>query len=179
MSEKTETDLGRFEGFNFREDCAIETTLTADDVINWDHDANGEAEFWPDGSNVFVAKLLPGTSCTAEEISEVMRIFEELHGLRHDLAKAVYLRDRGSPLEDISRRAIGGSCLYVFGPGWFVDLEKEAAYKLFELFWPNVYAICEKNTVPGLTFDVEKFMSQLSTLEIPLAEGGYLVVDTQ
>ena len=69
------SDLGMFEGFNFRAQSAIDSVLSADEVLAWDHDAQGEAEFWPDGSNPFVSKLLPGTSCSAQEIREVIRIF--------------------------------------------------------------------------------------------------------
>ena len=36
-------DLGTFEGFNFREQCAIERILSANEVIEWDHDKKGEA----------------------------------------------------------------------------------------------------------------------------------------
>ena len=41
----TLTDLGTFEGFNFRDQAAIMRRLTAEDVVNWDHDGDGEAEF--------------------------------------------------------------------------------------------------------------------------------------
>jgi hypothetical protein len=63
-------DLGQFEGFNFRSQCAIAKLLSAEEVLEWDHDKNGEAEFWPDGSNFFVSKLLPRSSCCADEIRE-------------------------------------------------------------------------------------------------------------
>ena len=38
-------DLGTFEGFNFRDQSAIERELTAEEVVNWNHDGDGEAEF--------------------------------------------------------------------------------------------------------------------------------------
>jgi hypothetical protein len=68
----------------------------------------------------------------------------------------------------------------VFGPGYFIDLDKEAAYELFETFWPEAYQQWEQNSVPGLSFDVEDFLRHFSTLELKRSEGGgYLVVDTQ
>ena len=36
-------DFGQFEGFNFRSQSAIERALTAQDVVGWDHDREGEA----------------------------------------------------------------------------------------------------------------------------------------
>ena len=171
--------IGVFEGFNFRNQQAIDRLVTAEEVLAWDHDAKGEAEFWPDGSNPFVSKLLSRCTCTAEEVREVMRILDELDGEPVQLAKAIYLKDRGLSLEEIGRHAVEESSLYVYGPGWFIDLEKRAAYELFELFWPEAYAFWEKNTVPGLIFDVENFMQHFATFELKLSEGGYLIVDTE
>lgn len=179
MEGEVTEELGMFEGFNFRSQSAIERLLTAEDVLNWDHDAEGEAEFWPDGSNPFVQKLLPGTACTAAELREVARIFEELENSPHDLVKAIYLRDQGESLEEIGRQSIDDSFLYVFGPGAFIDLEREAAYELFETFWPDTYKIWEGSSVPGLSFDTEDFIAQFPTLELRLPEGGYLIVGTR
>lgn len=179
MRENASFDLGLFEGFNFRSQSAIDRLLSAEEVLNWDHDADGEAEFWPDGSNPFVKKLLPGSSCSAEEVRQVARIVEELDGEPTNLAKAVYLRDRGDALETISREIIDEACLYVFGPGWFFELQKEAALELFELLWPDAYKLWEEHAIPGLQFDSESFLEHFSTLELKLAEGGYLVVDTE
>ncbi len=173
-------NLGGFEGFNFRDQSAIERILTAEEVLNWDHDADGEAEFWPDGSSPFVSRLLPRNSFSASELREVVRILDELDGNEHELVKACALLDRGSDLEEITRQAIDDSCLYVFGPGYFIDMEKEAAYELFELFWPEAYKMWEENNVPGISFDVEDFLKHFSTFELKLPDGGgYLVVDTE
>ena len=82
------SNIGMFEGFNFREQSAIDHLLTPDEVLAWDHDEQGEAEFWPDGSNPFVQKLLNRNSCSASEVREVMRIFDEVEGSVHDLSIA-------------------------------------------------------------------------------------------
>ena len=37
-------DLGTFEGFNFRDQAALDRNLTADEVLDWDHDGAGELE---------------------------------------------------------------------------------------------------------------------------------------
>jgi len=173
-------DIGEFEGFNFREQSAIERSLSAEEVIEWDHDNDGEAEFWPAGDNVFTHRLLPGNACSGSEVREVIRIFEETDGCPQQLAKAVYLRDRGSDLEEITGQAIEDSCLYVFGPGYFVDLYKEAAYELFEAYWPEAYKMWEQNSIPGLHFDTEDFIESFPHFELKLPEGGgYLVIDTE
>ena len=176
MNGDDNNTLGMFEGFNFSKQSAIDRNLTAEEVLDWNHCADGEAEFWPDGSNPFVTKLLPRTSFSPDELREVMRIFEEVDAEPIQLAKAIYMHEQGSSLADIGSRTIDDSCLHVFGPGWFVDLEKEAAY---ELYWPEVYAIWRKSTVPGLSFDVEDFLRQFSTLELKFSDGGFLIVDTE
>lgn len=174
-----EYDIGTFEGFNFRDQSAIDHILTAQEVLDWDHDGDGEAEFWPHGNNPFTSYLLPENSCSDSDVREVIRIFYETEGRPAELAKACYMRDCGTALEDITSEAINDACLYVFGPGWFHDLYKQAAYELFELFWPAAYECWEKNSVPGLRFDYDDFVESYPTLELKLREGGFLVVDTK
>lgn len=173
-----EYDIGKFEGFNFREQSAIEHILTAQEVLDWDHDRDGEAEFWPHGCNPFTSYLLPGNACSDSDVREVVRIFHETEGRPEELAKAIYLRDNGTSLEDITSEAINDSCLHVYGPGWFHDLNKQAAYELFELFWPDAYKCWEENSIPGLSFDREDFLESFPTLQLNLPD-GYLVVDTE
>ena len=72
-------DLGTFEGFNFRQDQAIDHILTATEVVNWDHDAAGEAEFWPSGDHAGVALLFAGQSAvTASQLLALDRLLSEL-----------------------------------------------------------------------------------------------------
>ena len=48
---KIENDLGTFEGFNHRTQEAIYPNVTAQQLVDWDHDGLGEAEFWHSGDN--------------------------------------------------------------------------------------------------------------------------------
>ncbi len=57
-------DLGSFEGFSFRGQQAIERDLSAEEVVNWDHDGDGDAEFWPAGD-------CPGVQLVFSEASSV------------------------------------------------------------------------------------------------------------
>ena len=58
-------DLGTFEGFNFRDQAALDRNLTADEVLDWDHDGAGEAEFWPAGDHPGVAALFSQKSAVS------------------------------------------------------------------------------------------------------------------
>jgi len=177
MAYTVDNDLGFFEGFNFKTQSAIDKQLTAEDVINWDHDEQGEAEFWPEGGNVFVKELVNG-NCTGNDLLEIDRIFSELHGCEYELCKALYMKSmHGSELEQITRDAIDDECLYVYGPNYFSDLAKEAAWDLFENLYPEACKLVESYSVPGLSFDEEDFLRDCSTMEIKTGDyKGYLVV---
>ena len=179
MKHEIENDLGEFEGFNFKTQSAIFPNHTAQEVVDWDHDGQGEAEFWPEGSNEFV-RLLADGSCSCFDIIEIDRIFSELDNNEQDLIKAVYLKqNNGLSLKDITREAVDDACLYVYGPGYFSDLRRDAAWDLFENFYPEAYKLCESCSVPGVEFDEQDFLSSFSTLELKTQDyQGYLVVDT-
>jgi len=178
MTHEIENDLGYFEGFNFRAQSAIFERLTAEDVVNWDHDANGEAEFWPEGSNDFV-RLLAHGNCSGFDLIEMDRIFSEVDNDEKEIAKAVYLRENhGLRLDEITREAIDDACLYVYGIGYFSDLRKDAAWDLFETLYPEAYKLCESWSVPGVSFDEEDFLQSFSTLELKTRDHqGFLVVE--
>jgi hypothetical protein len=72
-------DLGTFEGFNFRDQSAMWPNRTAQEVVDWDHDKDGEAEFWPSGDNEAVLVVFKGQSSVAA--SKLMA----LDGLLHEL----------------------------------------------------------------------------------------------
>ena len=72
-------DLGTFEGFNFRSQSAIPRDLTAAEVINWDHDRQGEAEFWPAGDRAEMHILFSGrNTVSAADLIALDRILGEL-----------------------------------------------------------------------------------------------------
>ena len=61
-------DFGSFEGFNYQFQFAINERLTADHIVNWDHDQKGEADFWPSGDSPGVSLVFKDTSVTAYDI---------------------------------------------------------------------------------------------------------------
>jgi len=76
---KLRFDLGTFEGFNFRAHSAIERVLTAPEVVDWDHDRQGEAEFWPAGDRLEVSLIFGhGRSVSGWELSALDRVLQEL-----------------------------------------------------------------------------------------------------
>jgi hypothetical protein len=154
-------DLGTFEGFNFRTQSAIEQNLTAEEVVNWDHDKEGEAEFWPAGDNDGVAAVFSGkSSITCSELIALDNLLQELgddsilNYLRIRYVTSVY----GNDLSTLTREQVEDACIDVFIGTNFCDLRREAAYQLFELYYPDEYQIWEKSQCDGLIFDSDRFL---------------------
>jgi hypothetical protein len=132
-------NLGIFEGFNFRHQRAIERILTADEVVAWDHDQEGEAEFWPSGDHAGVALIFANQQAvTASEIRALDDLLEQLSGdtdrnfLRIHYAMAVH----DCAVIDVTLNQLDDEALQVFIGSNFTDLRREAAYELFELCYP-------------------------------------------
>ena len=81
-------ELGTFEGFNFHTQSAIPRLLTAEQVLSWNYDREGEAEFWPSGDKPEVSLVFNRKEITASELSDLDRLLTELG----DDSKENYLR---------------------------------------------------------------------------------------
>lgn len=158
-------DLGQFEGFNFRTQSAIDRLVSAKEVANWDHDRNGEAEFWPAGDVPEVALLFKGrSSVTAAELLDLDRVLVELGGDTRDNFLQVHYAVNicGAALQTLTASEVQDQCLHVFYGTSFLDVRREAGYELFELYYPEAYAAWEKSLCDGLIFDVDRFLDSPS-----------------
>jgi hypothetical protein len=153
-------DLGTFEGFNFRDQCAIFPNHTADEVVNWDHNGQGEAEFWPAGDNDGVHLIFAGKTVTASEILNLDTLLEELGGDSDENYAKIYhaVRVLGYDLNEVKNNTVEDEAPLMFFGDNFTDLRKEAAYELFELYYPDEYRIWEKSLCDGLIFDHDRFL---------------------
>ena len=63
----------------------------------------------------------------------------------------------------------------------FIDLRKEAAFELFELYYPEAYAAWEKCNCDGLIFDEDRFLDSpsFSTEELTFGDQKVLLVSPQ
>lgn len=154
-------DLGTFEGFNFRSQSAIQKNLTADEVANWDHDQNGEAEFWPAGDNAGVSLLFSQKSAvTGGDLLALDSLLQELG----DDSTGNYLRiyyavnSLGEELSRLTASKLEDYDLQIFEGTSFLDLRKEAAFELFEQYYPEEYRVWEKSHCDGLIFDTDRFL---------------------
>jgi len=177
-------DLGTFEGFNFRSQSAISRNRTAAEVVAWDHDKEGEAEFWPAGDRPEVLILFRNrSSVTATELIELDELLHKLGGdstenfLRIHYAVNVC----GNDLATLTREEVEDNYVDIYQGTNFTDLRREAAYQLFELFYPDEYRAWEKSTCDGLIFDTDRFLDSpaFAVEEVELGGQVALLVASQ
>jgi hypothetical protein len=177
-------EFGTFEGFNFRNQSAIFERLTTDDVINWDHDRNGEAEFWPSGDKPEVQLLFKTCSTvTASEIVQLDNLLQDLgdDSIQHYLQIFYAVNVQGANLETLGAQDIESQNLYLFTSDSVLDLRRDAAYELFELYYPEEYKVWEKSTCDGLDFDPDQFLNSPSFYveEVAIGSQKWLLVSRQ
>lgn len=158
-------NLGTFEGFNFRTQSAIERPLSAQEVIGWDHDAKGEAEFWPAGDYCGIRLLFRDRS--AVTASELRHLDQLLTDLGYD-SPSTFVRIRhaidttGMSLAELTLEMIEGQVVSFFEGTNFTDLRRDAAFELFEAYYPDLYRLWESTPCDGLVFDTDRFLDSPS-----------------
>lgn len=152
-------DLGSFEGFSFEKNCAIPKILTAEEVVNWDHDADGEAEFWPHGDCNGVSAVFKGkSSVTWSEIVALDKLLESIGDCSEETyAKIACEIENGSKITNISREDFDYCGIYC-GQFWH-EIEREAAWDLFETYYPHLQHAMESTPCDGVIFDPDRFIN--------------------
>lgn len=181
---KLHFDLGTFEGFNFRNQSAIEKILTAEEAVNWEHDKDGEAEFWPSGDHVEVAFFFHDqSSVSCSELQALDALLQELGGDDVENFLKLYhaLKAGGASLFNVTASEVEDYNISLFFGESFIDLRKEAAYSLFETFWPEAYKAWKSCNCDGLIFDVDRFLDSpsWSVEEITLGDEKVLLICPQ
>lgn len=151
--------------------------------MNWDHDRKGEAEFWLSRDRSLIAQVFGGqTAITGAELVELNRILDELGSDSDEmLLRLCHAQSCGGKLEEITARTVGDYCVHVFIGTNFCDLRREAAYELFELYYPECYAAWDKSRCDGFIFDTDRFLDSpsMSVQEIRFGEQAALLVSAE
>ena len=137
IDQKLRFNLGTFEAFNFRAQSAVDRILTAAEVVAWDHDREGEAEFWPSGDRPEMVVLFhPRSRITATELMELDRLLGELGGdsVENFLRIHYAVNVQGAELSTLSCEAVEDCALQIYQGTSFIDLRRDAAWELFELY---------------------------------------------
>ena len=144
----------------------------------------GEAEFWPSGDSPGVALIFKGqTSVTASELKDLDRLLSELGGDSTENYLRIHIaQDHCSGnLATFSNRDIEDQDAQIYTGTSFIDLRREAAFELFELYYPDEYGVWEKSHCDGLIFDEDRFLDSpcFSTEELTLGDQKVLIVIPQ
>lgn len=158
--------------------------LTAAEVVAWDHNRQGEAEFWPAGDVSEVALLFKQRkTVTAGELVDLDRVLAELGGdSQHNYLQIYYaVNIFGDALATLSAESLEDHCLHTFFGSNFLDVRREAAHELFEIYHPEEYGVWEKSHCDGLILDTDQFLDSpvFSVEEVKLGEGVALLIVPQ
>ena len=176
-------DFGTFDGYNLEHDKAI-INISAADLILYDHELNGESEFWPNGDNAGLQLIIKGTSkttshVTGSELLEIDRILLELGGdLLENYVKIYSAMNSGWSLGTLTGNIINDLQTYIFIGDSFRELVNDAAWQLFELVNYELCNLVAKHPIDGLEFDCKRFLNSpsISSEEITLGEFSILIV---
>jgi len=176
-------NYGTFGGFNSHSQSAIERILTAEDVVNWDHERDGEAEFWPSGDRPEVALLF---SCrnkvTASELLVLDRLLDELGDDSTENILRIYhaAEQCAGGLIELTAEGVQKRILHLFF-GDDMNIRTEAAYGLFKLYYPEDYKAWLGATSCALYFDMDYFLDSpfFSLEEVRIGQQSVLLVSPQ
>ena len=182
--EAIHSNLGTFEGFNFRNRSAIITSLTASDVVNWDHDRKGQAEFWPSGDRPEVALLFKGENAiTSSELLDLDRLLCQLGGDSPENFLRIHyvVNICGARIGELTSTDVEDRNISLFFGTSFMDLRRSTALELFELYHSDEYRVWEMSTCDGLIVDEDRFLDSPSFFveEIVLGDQKALLVAPQ
>jgi len=178
-----QNDFGTFEGFNHRSQEAIFPNVTAQELIDWDHDANGEAEFWHSGDNPGVALILSSDDLLMRDVAALDQLLAELGDDPSVLARIHFLTEySGHRLQELEPETVEDAQLSVFMDDVpVIDLRRTAAHELFELYYPEEHKVWENSSCDGLIFDEDRFLDSpvFCAIDFKIGDQNVLVVESQ
>ena len=84
-------------------------------------------------------------------------------------------------LASLTAAEVEDQLVHVFLGTSLIDLRREAAFELFEVYYPDEYEVWEKSTCDGLIFDEDRFLDSPSfaTEEVAFGDRKALIVAPQ
>ena len=123
------------------------------------------------------------SSVTCRELLDLDRVLLELgdDSTANFLGIHCAVNIQGAYLNQLTGEQVQDQCLHVFEGASFIDLRKEAAFELFEMYYPEAYSAWEKSLCDGLIFDQDRFLDSpsWSVEEIEMGTVKALIVTPQ
>ena len=120
------------------------------------------------------------SAVTGQELLDLDKVLQELgddstlNFLRIHHAVNIH----GTYLNQLTGEQVENQNIHVFMGTSFLDLRREAAYELFELYYPEAYAMWEATPCDGLIFDTDVFLDSpsWSVQEVEFSDGQKALV---
>ncbi len=174
--------LGHFKGLNLRSQQPIPTLLTAQEIVDWNYDENGESVFWPHGDHEGVQKVFSMFSYVdACRLIALDRLLTSM-GCDDDynyIQIVATMSILGKGILQLSDADVEDYSDFVYCADDFIHAREDAAYGTLKAMWPYTYAMWAKGELPpGLDFDVDRVLDgpEFSTLEIEMNGTCWVIV---
>jgi hypothetical protein len=177
----TERNRGTFTGDNLKEQKALERELTPEEGREWEADEAGEEESERGRACRAMALFTTGPDALGpQELHTVAGLLAAVDGDREDtlLRLQVLVHVQGADLGTVTVADLQDLPLNTYRGSSFIEVRREAAFELFQLCWPDLYAVWEKTPMDGLRFDVDAFLDSPAwvTEELQLGSDCVLLV---
>ena len=155
-------DLGTFEGFNCRDHCTIERTLTARNIVDWEQDRDGEAMFWPSDNNPLLKGIFP-ENVNGGDLAILAGLLEQLDGDQTENLLRIQFacRVQDERLWQLTADLLNDRRPMIFYDDTIDGARSAAALKLFELYSPTLYKVWSEDRAGYLTFAKDSFLYSL------------------
>ena len=183
------SNLGLFNGYDFRSQSKMDRLFSANEVINWDHHKDGDAQFRPSGDHKGVFEVFKRKDWYYEpdlhkdyfenwEIQHLDELIDAYGDEPGTFAKIIWHLEKGCRFLDVTISEIKEANLYVYRGENFLTLMKKAADEIFKILYPEDYKLSLNSCCRWLTFDHYRFLSGpiFSTMEITIGNENFLVV---
>jgi hypothetical protein len=172
---------GVVEGCEDAERKAFFREMDLSEGRQWDPEGQEDDEFSSVRDMRALRVLFQGRhALDAKGMEAAIQLVEAFDGddLDSILRLHVLVNIQGMDLDAVTVAAMGDLPLSTFRGENFHDLRREAAFELFQLYWPDLYSILEKTPMDGLRFDVDAFLDSPSwvTEEVQLGSECVLLV---
>lgn len=174
-----QNDFGTFKAFDLQTQTAIEGSLTAEGLVNWNPDRQGDAEFRPVGDHEGVALIFKkqGT-VNAADLVELDGLLEQLGGATDENYLRIYFMVTyyGYSVWKLDPATVEETTVHIFRGDSFRDMRNELADSLFFRYHSELYEAYNKHRYPWLIFDADAFLNWPGFFVEEITFGGSLAL---
>ena len=174
-------ELGTFAGYNLSHPVAMRRRLTAQEVVDLEHEVEDTAEFRPAGDRFEIRLIFgAGNPVSVAQLRSLDRVLQELGGdsIRNFLHLHSAIDDFNVDLATATARDIEHPDRHLFIGDDFFDLRDEAADALLAYYWPEGHRAAQSSHTAGLFSDSGRVLQWMmcTVEEVDLGDQLALIV---